>query len=440
MAFEKKAENIGNRIAVFFEDFKKEKIKKENFNSFVQQLSKFTETDINFYNGNGVLVASNQPLIYQKGLLSRYLNPEAMSEIKERKNNMIMLTEQVGNLHYHSVYIAVKAYDSGKLLGILSIPFFESRQELEKQIIQVLTTIINIFSSIFIVFLLLSYIVSKALTVPLKLITHSIKKTSFGNTNEPIDWESKDELGLLVGEYNAMLQKLEISKDALRSSEKENAWREMAQQVAHEIKNPLTPMKLTIQYLSQNILDKNDDAHEKISKGLTTILNQIETLNEIATSFASFAKMPVPKNEVFDIVALLQNSANLFNNTVENIKTISLPTGIVKVYGDPQIMNAIFSNILLNAVQSIANDSMPDIAIIGELTNDSIVLEFKDNGIGIPETMQHKVFVPHFSTKYTGSGIGLALAKQGVEHVGGKIWFSSVANVGTSFFIQLPLA
>ncbi len=440
LAFVKKAENIGNRISIFFEDYTKEKIKKENLNSFVLQLARFTETDINFYNGNGLLVSSNQALIYQKGLLSKYLNPEAMSEIKERKNNMIMLTEQVGNLHYHSVYLAVKAYDSGKLLGILSIPFFESRQELEKQIIQVLTTIINIFSSIFIVFLMLSYIVSRALTVPLKLITHSIKKTSFGNTNEPINWESKDELGLLVGEYNAMLQKLETSKDALRSSEKENAWREMAQQVAHEIKNPLTPMKLTIQYLTQNILNDKDVAHEKINKGLVTILNQIETLNEIATSFASFAKMPVPKNELFDIVALLQNSANLFNNTVENIKTIALPAKAVQVYGDPQIMNAIFSNILLNAVQSIPNDRLPHIAIIGQMVDKSIILEFKDNGIGIPQAMQHKVFAPHFSTKYTGSGIGLSLAKQGVEHVGGKIWFVSEPDKGTSFFIQLPLA
>lgn len=437
--FIKKAENIGNRISIFFEDFKKEKVKRESLNTFILQLSKYTESDINFYNTNGILVSSNQTNIYQKGLLSYYINPEALSEIKERKNNILMLTERIGNLNYHAVYIAVKAYDTGQLLGILSIPFFESRQELEKQIIEVFTIIINIFSSIFIVFLVLSYIVSEALTIPLKLITHSIKKTTFGDANEPIKWTSKDEIGLLIGEYNLMLQKLEFSKEALRSNEKESAWREMAQQVAHEIKNPLTPMKLTIQYLNKNILSKEDPLHEKISKGLLTILNQIETLNEIATSFSTFAKMPAPKHEIFEIFPLLQQSAQLFNNTVASITTVSLPTESSYINGDPQIMNGIFSNILLNAVQSIPSGRMPEIVIIGTINNQTISIEIRDNGIGIPKELHHKVFAPHFSTKYTGSGIGLALAKQGVEHIGGKIWFESESDVGTSFFIELPL-
>jgi len=281
--------------------------------------------------------------------------------------------------------------------------------------------------------------VSKALTVPLKLITHTIKKTSFGNVNEPIIWQSKDEIGLLVGEYNTMLKKLEISKDVIRNNEKESAWREMAQQVAHEIKNPLTPMKLTLQYLMKNILIKSDATHERIHKGLDTILYQIDTLNEIATSFSNFAKMRIPKNEQFDIIPLLTQSVNLFNNAVENIKTVSLPSGKYFVNGDPQMVNGIFSNILINAVQSIPKDRVPDISIIGKVLENTIVIEFRDNGMGIPEELHTKIFEPHFSTKYTGSGIGLALVKNSVQHMAGKIWFTSIANEGTSFFIELPL-
>ncbi|TAH27474.1 MAG: sensor histidine kinase [Cytophagales bacterium] len=434
-----KAKNIGNNLSLYFEEFKNEKVKKKSLNGFINQLSKYTETDINFYNNQGIAIATNQPLFFQKEILSPYLPPEVWIEIKERKNNMTMQSENIGNLHYHTVYIAIKEYNTGNLLGIIGIPFFESKQELERQMIEVFTTIINIFSLLFIIFLILSYILSKNLTIPLNIITLNIKKTTLGNTNEKIYWNTQDEIGLLISAYNQMLEKLEISKEALKNSEKEKAWREMAQQVAHEIKNPLTPMKLTIQYLNQNILLPNDEQHQKISKGLDTIHNQIELLNEIATSFSSFAKMPLPQLERIELGKLIINTVELFKTANSESITFSVPKEEYYISGDTKLLNGVFSNLLINALQSIPKDKDGLIEVNTIINQQKIQVVIKDNGIGIPEEIQDKIFLPHFSTKFSGSGIGLALAKQGIEYMGGKIWFKSSINIGTKFYIELPL-
>ena len=403
-------------------------------------MARYTESDINLFGNDGRLIFSSQPLIYENGLLSGLINPVAYQEIKEGKGNTVMLGELVGKLNYNSVYVAVKSFDTGKLLGTLSIPFFESKLELEKQIIDVLTTIINIFISIFILFLILSYFASRILIIPLKLITYKIKKTSLGKKNEPIEWSSKDEIGLMVGEYNKMLVKLEQSKEALSKSEKESAWREMAQQIAHEIKNPLTPMKLAIQHLQRALVDQREDLNSKIDKTLQTLLSQINNLNEIATSFSLFAKMPVPKSEILDLTALLQSIVSLYNNSVEALVISELDDKKYFINGDFQAMNGVFSNLIINAIQSVPSNIKPIIIVKSRLEMDRIIIEIKDNGSGIPDTIKEKIFIPNFSTKYAGSGIGLAVAKASVEHAGGKIWFETSDKFGTKFYIDLPLA
>ncbi|MBX9852637.1 MAG: hypothetical protein K2X86_12900 [Cytophagaceae bacterium] len=437
-SFIKKAENISSNVIGYFQDNKVVDSEKEKVENVFMQISEYTQTDINLFNSKGRLIFSNQSMIYDLGFLSRLMNANAYAILVENANNTLMMSESIGNLNYNVVYVAIRSVENGELLGILSIPFFESKNELNKQIIEVLTTIVNIFITIFILFVVLSYFASHILTYPLQIITQKLKKTTL-EKNEPIEWNSGDEIGLLVGEYNRMLVKLEESKEALAKSEKESAWREMAKQVAHEIKNPLTPMKLTIQHLQRAIDEGKAKDPEITNKSLNVLLDQVNNLNEIATSFSLFAKMPIPKTQRFEISSVLAKTAALHNNDKDVDVETDIPAGEYFVLGDEQLMSSIFTNLILNGKQSVPNDRRAKINVSLEVINSRVLIEIRDNGTGIPRQIRDKVFLPNFSTKFAGSGIGLAVAKRGVEHAGGKIWFETEEGTGTSFFIEIPL-
>ncbi|MFL5731177.1 MAG: ATP-binding protein [Cytophagaceae bacterium] len=437
-AFIQKAQGITRNITQLFESYMKGDIRKDKFEKSILQIARYTESDINLYTGRGRLLFTNQNMIYDAGLLTKFIHPEAYAAMINDKFSNYMLTESVGTLKYNVAYVGIKSSETGDLIGILSIPFFESKQEIDRQIIQVLTTTLNIFISIFIVFLILSYFASHILTVPLKIITEKINRISLSKNNEPIEWNSKDEIGLMVGEYNKMLLKLEDSKVALAKSEKESAWREMAKQVAHEIKNPLTPMKLTIQHLQRKLVEKSENIKQLTEKALDTLLDQVNNLSEIATSFSDFAKMPIPKYHRFEISSLLVNAINLHRSEDVTMQC-DIPDQKFYVMGDEQLMTSIFTNLILNGLQSVPNTRKAEITASIKRFSNSILIEIRDNGTGIPANISDKVFIPNFSTKFTGSGIGLAVAKRGVEHAGGRIWFETIEGEGTSFFIELPL-
>lgn len=411
----------------------------EDLSTMLSEISQYVQSDINFFNRGGRLVASSQEEIYERDVLSTLINPNALIQIVERGNDHTILDERVGELKYRSAYYGIRSFESGVLIGIVSIPFFESKMELDEQVNEVLTTIINIFTSIFILSLILSFFASKILTYPLKLITQKIRKVSLSRENEPLEWRSDDEIGLLVSEYNQMLVKLEESKAALSRSEKESAWREMARQVAHEIKNPLTPMKLSLQHLRRMLKEQKNNG-EIVEKPIDSLLHQIDTLSDIATSFSSFAKMPTPKNERFEITKVLRRTTELFKNEYGKIK-YDLPSGKYFVRGDRKLMGRIFSNLIINGLQSAEDKDNANVFIKMKVTesNKAVLIEFRDTGSGIPNTIQEKVFLPNFSTKTSGSGLGLAIAKRGIEHAGGNIWFETEESMGTTFFIKLPL-
>ncbi len=433
-----KIESISGNIIGGFDSYSERVTDGDALANELAQMARYSESDINLFSTQGQLVVSSQPLIYGNNLLSKYINPKALAYIRDEQNNRVIIEESVGTLVYKSAYIGLKSYDSGELIGIMSIPFFESKFELDRQLIEVFSSIINIFTFIFIIFLIISYFASRILTVPLRYITQKIKKTNLSEYNEPLIWNSDDEIGLMVGEYNRMLINLEASKEALSRSEKESAWREMAKQVAHEIKNPLTPMKLILQHLKR-MLQQNGKESFQFDRQINTLLHQVDTLSDIATSFSSFAQMPIPKNEVFDIVPVVRRIINLYQSDQEEI-IAHIEDAELYVNGDQSLMGRIISNLIINGIQSVPKSQKPNIKVFLTRKDASkIHIQIKDNGLGISEMIYDKVFLPNFSTKYTGSGIGLAIAKRGIEHAGGSIWFETQENVGTSFFIELPL-
>ena len=437
-----KAESISRTLAEVLEERRIDTPKeKEEISNQLAVLSRYAEVDIHLFNTKGLLLATNQPVIYQQNYLAPYINPLAFAEIKEQNSRQLILNETVNNLQYKSAYMAVRSSRTGALLGILSLPFFESGYELEQQLSAVFSNIVNIFAWLFIGFFGLLYLLSRELTEPLRYIAQKMKQVSLSGQNEPLQWTTDDEIGKLVREYNSMLANLQESKEALSRSEKESAWREMAKQVAHEIKNPLTPMKLSLQHMNRMLKGKlqGNGEEEKVEKTVRSLLDQIDTLSDIATSFSAFAKMPVPKSERFDIARVLKGVLSLYSNQEYEIHA-DIEEGEFWVLGDEQMMQRTFNNLILNGIQAVPAGREAEIGIsLQQYDKGRVLIEISDNGEGIDPSIRDKVFVPNFSTKYTGSGLGLAIAKRGIEHAGGRIWFETESGKGTSFYIELPL-
>lgn len=399
-------------------------------------LAKLSNMDANAYNTQGQLLASSQPLIFESNLISRYINSKAFYRILNGEN-LIIEAEQVGKLRYFVAYSAIKSPQTGDLIGILGVPFFQSLYLLERVQTIVLANILNIFAIIFIVLLVLSYFVSEWLTFPLRFITQSLRRTSLTRMNNPLTWSATDEIGIMVKEYNSMLFKLSESKIELEQTQREKAWREIAQQVAHEIKNPLTPMKLTLQQLERAIREGNGSP-EKTMKAISTLLSQVDTLNDIASSFSGFARMPEPVIVRLDAVALLKRVVDLHSPTGD----IAFKSVVreVHVLGDEQLLSRTFSNLILNGLQSGNPGQRTRVSVSVQLHKDTVRIQFQDNGKGIDPEIADRIFLPHFSTKKSGSGLGLAISRQAIHQMNGKIYFETSVDKGTTFTVELPIA
>ncbi|MBA9079023.1 sensor histidine kinase [Rufibacter quisquiliarum] len=406
----------------------------------VSRLAALAQSELNFYDAQGQLRISSQPALFEAGVISTRLNPQAISVLKEQGLNRVLLQEKAGSLPYSAIYVPLRNSPTESPQGYLGIPFFDAEKELNAKLIQLITTILNIFTVLFLVFVLVSYAATRALTVPLKLLTDRLKRTTLTGQNEKLVYESSDEIGLLVREYNQMLQKLEESKQELALREKEAAWKEMARQVAHEIKNPLTPMKLSLQYLRKAMQEGRSNMEELVEKISKTMITQIDVLGDIATSFSNFTSMPDLKLEVLELNDLVKRAADLHLNPQQHRVQLEMPPATILVKADENQLIRIFNNLLLNALQAVPSSRRPEIQVRVQPSEPHWVLvAVQDNGSGIPPEVQPKIFVPNFSTKYSGSGIGLAVVRKGVEAIGGSIWFETEENVGTTFFLKLPV-
>jgi two-component system nitrogen regulation sensor histidine kinase NtrY len=268
-----------------------------------------------------------------------------------------------------------------------------------------------------------------------------MKEVNLGKHNEAIEWKRNDEIGDLVKEYNKMVAKLDESAVILAKSERETAWREMARQVAHEIKNPLTPMKLSLQYLQRAIKNKAHNVNELSENVAQTLVEQIEHLNQIASEFSQFANIGNPKIEKFDLNELLKSVIQLYTTGDEAKIEWEVRNDKIMIEADKTQINRLFTNLIQNALQAVPENKLAAIKISSGFSNDvNAVITVKDNGTGIPEQVQSKIFTPNFTTKTSGTGLGLAMCKGIIEQAKGEIWFETKLGEGTTFYVQLPVA
>ena len=421
--------------------FKKGKVNRTALNE--QEFNLVSETsasDLNLYGINGELIYSTQPKIYDLGLTSRYINAEAWINLDSYRREEYFQREQIGGLNYLVSYAALKN-DNKETVAYLSLPFFSNQKELDDQVGLLLNTLINIYAFVIVGLGLFAAFVANQMTAPLSLVKSSLARTAIGRKNEPIFWKRNDEIGSLIREYNNMIIALDHSANQIMRSERESAWREMAKQVAHEIKNPLTPLLLGVQLLNKSWKEEDPDFDQKFERFSKSFIEQIESLSRIASEFSNFAKMPDTVLEDVDIIEVIRQATSIHEEN-ENI-TIDLEireTRSILVHADRDQLLRSFNNLLKNAIEARVRGRAFLITIRVEvLLSGQVSILVQDNGKGIEDAVQDKIFQPNFTTKSSGTGLGLALVKKTIETIGGKITYKTKAFVGTQFFILLPM-
>jgi len=410
----------------------------ENLETAINKISEIHGVDVNLYDLQGNLNVSSLPLPYIKGILSTKMEPLAFYHINNQKEVQYFQKEHIGDLEFVSNYVPV-IDAAGNNYAYLNIPYFTSESNLKNEISNFLVTIINLNAFIFLIAGIVALFIANRITKSFAVIGDKMKKVNLEQRNEYIEWHRNDELGTLVIEYNKMVSKLDDSAMALAKTEREGAWREMARQVAHEIKNPLTPMKLSMQYLQKAIANNAPNVKELTESVAKTLIEQIDHLNHIAGEFSQFANIENLNKESFDINEALATVIHLYeSNDRLEIQRHLLPQKIM-IEADKTHINRLFTNLILNALQAVPENNRAKIAVDEYIMDNHVIISVADNGMGIADEVRSKIFAPNFTTKTSGTGLGLAMCKRMVEQAKGEIWFETKHGEGSIFFVKLPV-
>ena len=435
-----KMKSIAEEIDLWLED--KDEITPQLVELLYMELTKLSNifrTDINIYGVDGVLLASSRAEIFQRGLVSKRMNSHAFFEIFQNyQYESYFQPEKIGGLSYLSVYKPIINYQ-GQILGAINLPYFIIQDKYSQEISTFIVAFINLYVLLLLASIVIAVFIANQITRPLVVIQENLQKMQLGKHNEPIYYRRNDEIGSLVKEYNKKVEELAVSAGLLARSERESAWREMAKQVAHEIKNPLTPMKLNIQYL-QRAKRKGKEYDEHIERVTATLIEQIDNLSNIATEFSNFAQIPNARNQVFELAAQMKKVIGLFEpDERASIEFNYKGFEDIKVNADREQLSRAIINLMKNAIQSIPENRKGKIKISLNRREHVAIITVSDDGQGIPFELRNKLFSPSFTTKTSGMGLGLAIVKNIVENFSGRIWFETELEKGTTFYIEIPV-
>ncbi|WP_421772888.1 sensor histidine kinase [Gracilimonas sp.] len=379
--------------------------------------------------------------IYNQHLLPRLLPWDVYDSIYNRGNSQVTRKATLGN---QELLIGYQPWlnTEGSIAGIVAIPTFLEAPKFNEQLLSTTSYLLGFYVIIFGLFIIAASLISTQLTSPLEALREGLKKISGGDLETTLPVKSKDEIGSLTNAYNVMVYRLKDLQEELARAEREAAWKEMAQQVAHEIKNPLTPMKLNLQHLERQLNVSEDEfklMKPKIEKIAANMIEQIESLSQIASDFSKFARPTDQEFKPVELNELLASLAELYepeeNLTIET----HLHQGELRVVGVKDELRRTLINLIKNAHEAMPEGGKVILTSALNKSKDRASISIKDNGEGIPEETQDQIFVPNFSTKSSGTGLGLAISKKIIEEHDGEISFVSETGKGTTFTIQLPL-
>jgi signal transduction histidine kinase len=387
-----------------------------------------TEKNYNLFLKYNLISTTNEEL-YKSDLLDTRVDADAYNSIFYQKKDLFIETQDIGALSFLVGYKPFKDV-YGNLAGIISLQLVYKQSELNEELTETLTYIFGTYFIVIIILLILVSFLTERISKPILQLQSATERLSKGDNIDTINIDRNDELADLVNSFNNMTRELEKSKEELKKAEREAAWRDIARRVAHEIKNPLTPMKLSIQHLS-DIYSKNGKDHFPLvlNKTKELIINEIDKLNRIATEFSNFAKLPTRNYEPLKVNGIIEDVVSLYLRS-PNIKFklhLSEDTGLIMA--DKQELNRVFQNLVKNSIQSIHDKGT--IEITSYKIFDKVYVEVKDTGCGMPSEVLQKLFEPNFSTKSSGMGLGLAISKKSLDDMKAEIHFESEVNKGT---------
>jgi signal transduction histidine kinase len=405
----------------------------------LKDIARSLETEINFYAPNGRLLASSQPGLVEQGVLPQRMSHEAKARTRARAVSHTVVQERIGKLAFLAGYRPI-AERGGRPPAYLSVPFYSKEIRLQQELTAVIVSLLNWYLLAFAGVMLVSFTLSETITRPLQLIGERLRAVDLDQGLQPIHWESQDELGRLVANYNAMIGELQKSAQKLAEKERQQAWQGMARQVAHEIKNPLTPMKLQLQQLRMAQQRDPDALLHRFPKVSDMLIRQIDQLSRIATEFSHFAKMPQGEMQWLDLRTSLGDIEQLYTNEEGARLYVEPPEAALWVWADPSHISRLLTNLVKNAFQAVADKEgvEPWVRVRAYPSGEKIYLEVADNGVGIEAGQLQWIFQPTFSTKSSGMGLGLSMCKQIVHLSGGTIEARSEPGQGTVFEVVFP--
>jgi signal transduction histidine kinase len=405
------------------------------FKDKIYEIANIQKVEFNLYDLEGTLIKSSKPR-FENDSITRCISADVLNALTQSiDKSYVESNVQLGG-DYRSSY-TVFSDSKAKPLGILNLPYFEDDSLNEAELREFLVRLGYAYFVMLLVAIAFAYFVSRFITRSLKTISDKMNETRLEKRNKKIELKgASEEVSVLVESYNSMIDELEESAVKLATSERERAWREMAKQVAHEIKNPLTPMRLSVQSFQRKFDAQDPKVDQKVEEYSKTLIQQIDTMSSIASAFSSFADMPAQKSEILNIVEVINLALDIF--TEDYISFISEEKEIIAKFDKTQLIRVV-TNLVKNAIQAIPKDRTPRIEVKVYSENNIVFITVTDNGNGISEENKAKVFEPKFTTKSSGMGLGLPMLKKIVETYKGSITFESQEGSGTTFKVSFPM-
>ena len=400
----------------------------------IYHIADVQNVNFNIYDLEGELIKSSRPK-FEEDSISNCLDAEVLNRLEASPEKRYVEENSAAGDKYQASYTYISD-NKFKPIGILNLPYYEDPTFNDMELKEFLGRLAGVYLLMLLIAIGLAYFISKYITKSLDDVTEMMAKTDLNKRNQKIFVEeTSSEIGKLVNAYNAMIDELEQSAAKLARSEREQAWREMAKQVAHEIKNPLTPMRLSVQSFQRKFDPADPDIKKKVEEYSNTLIQQIDTMSSIASAFSNFAKMPAQQNETLDVVKIVRLALDIFNEPY--IHFISDEEAIIAKWDRTQLIRVV-TNLVKNATQSMIDQPNPRILVSVVSEGENVKISVADNGIGIADDFTEKIFEPKFTTKSSGMGLGLGMVKNIVETYNGSITFTSQPGKGTVFTVIFP--
>ena len=404
------------------------------FKDEIYRIADVHNVNFNIYDTEGQLLKSSRAS-FRNDSITLCLEAEILNQLSASPGKRYVEENISEDGRYQASYTYITD-NKFKPIGILNLPYYEDNSFNDMELREFLTRLTGVYLVMLLMAIALAYFISKYITRSLQTISDKLGQTRLAKRNEKILIENPgEEIGRLIDSYNEMIDELEESAAKLARSEREQAWREMAKQVAHEIKNPLTPMRLSVQSFERTFDPDDPEAREKVKEYSDTLIQQIDTMSNIASAFSSFADMPAQQKETLNVVGTVKLALEIFNEPF--IHFIAEEEEIIAKLDRTHLIRVV-TNLVKNAIQAVPEEPDPRIEVRVYSENEHVKITVADNGIGISEEFMDKIFEPKFTTKSSGMGLGLGMVRNIVETNGGSIHFTSKEGVGTVFTVALP--